>query len=54
MCVCMHVDICVYSYCLLSDIFYGILKVLFVEMFVSVVFVMGCLYSAVSLTWVRG
>ena len=52
MCVC----VCVCHYCLLGDIAmveYYILKVLLVEMYVSVAFVTSRLYSALSLTPVR-
>ena len=50
MCVC----VCVCGYCLIGD--NGRLQYLrfcLLEMYVNVVFVMRCLYSAVSLTLVR-
>ena len=57
-CVCLCVCVfCIYSYCLLGDNsrLCSILKVLFAVMFkiktsATVVFVIRCLYSAVSLT----
>ena len=57
MCVCVRVRVryC-YSYWLLFDkaimVDYTFFKILF-EMYVSVVFVIRCLYSALSLTLVR-
>ena len=50
---CMCVCVCVY--CSIGDnvIQATIIKVLFAEMYVNVVFVIRCLYSAVSLTLVK-
>ena len=54
----IHAHVCVVClggcvvYCLLGDMFMvtTIFKVLFVEMYANIVFVISCLYSAVSLT----
>ena len=53
-CVCVCLGGCV-VYCLLGDMFMvtTIFKVLFVEMYVNMFFVMTCLYSAASLIHVR-
>ena len=51
LCVCVCVCVC----CSIGDngIKATIIKVLFAEMYVNVVFVIRCLYSAVSLTLVK-
>ena len=47
--------VCVCGYCLIGDTgrLRYLIKVLFVEMYVNVFFVIRCLYIAVSLTLVR-
>ena len=54
-CVCVCIMLMHTSSCLLGDILWEntILKVMLVELFVNILFVMSCLYSTVSLTWVR-
>ena len=48
----MHIIVCV-CVCVLFVIKATIIKVLFAEMYVNVVFVIRCLYSAMSLTLVK-
>ena len=45
-----EIRVCVRAYCLLGEIF---MKVLFVQMYINVTFVITCLYRTVSLTMVR-
>ena len=51
-CVCVCVCVCVVRQAIMV-IKATIIKVLFAEMYVNVIFVIRCLYSAVSLTLVK-